>query len=173
MPSGGKVILSAFNGNRVTISEVYRFSNNAILLGDHIYWDFLHLFEEVKKGLRLANKITNGQIASIGVDTWGIDCAFLDKQGHLIENPHSYRDARTDGMMEKAFQKMPREELYERTGVQFMQMNTIFQLLSMVEENPKAFEQVSSYLMVADLFNYYLTGKKFCEFTNATNNSIL
>jgi sugar (pentulose or hexulose) kinase len=166
--SGGKVILGVFNGNRITISEVYRFSNNPILLGDHIYWDFLRLFEEVKKGLRLAYKLTDGQIASIGVDTWGTDCALLDVHGHLLENPHCYRDSRTNGMMEIAFQKMPREELYERTGVQFMQLNTIFQLLSMVEEDPGAFDNVGTFLMVPDLFNYYLTGKKFCEFTNAT-----
>jgi sugar (pentulose or hexulose) kinase len=166
--SGGKVILGEFDGNRITISEVYRFSNNPILLGDHIYWDFLHLFEEVKKGLRLANKLTDGQIASIGVDTWGTDCALLDIHGHLLENPHCYRDARTNGMMEKAFQRMTREELYERTGVQFMQLNTIFQLLSIVDEDPGALNNVGTFLMVPDLFNYYLTGNKFCEFTNAT-----
>jgi sugar (pentulose or hexulose) kinase len=167
--SGGKVILGVFNGNRITISEVYRFPNNPILLGDHIYWDFLRLFEEVKKGLRLAYKQTDGQIDSIGVDTWGKDCAFLDIHGHLLENPHCYRDPRTNGMMEKAFQKMPREELYERTGVQLMQLNTIFQLLSMVDEDPRALDNVGTFLNLPDLFNYYLTGKKFCEFTNATN----
>jgi len=166
--SGGKVILGVFDGNRISLSEIYRFSNNPILLADHIYWDFLHLFEEVKKGLQLAFKVTDGRIASIGLDTWGVDCTFLDKHDHLIENPYSYRDPRTNGMMEKAFQKMPRKEIYERTGVQFMQINTLFQLISMIEEDPRALDNVGTFLMIPDLFNYFLTGKKYCEFTNAT-----
>jgi rhamnulokinase len=166
--SGGKVLLSSFNGKRVTVSEVYRFPNNPIRLGNHIYWDFLHLFEEVKKGLQLAHKAAEGRLASIGLDTWGVDCAFLDKKDQLFGNPYSYRDPRTNGIMEKVFQIIPRKEMYERTGVQFMQLNTVFQLYAMMEEDPTALDAIGTIFMLPDLFNFYLTGKKYCEFTNAT-----
>jgi rhamnulokinase len=170
--SGGKVILGAFDGERVSLSEVYRFSNNPILLGDHIYWDFLRLFEEVKKGLQLVHKLTGGQIASVAIDAWGCDYALLDRYDHLIENPYSYRDPRTHGMMEKAFQRMPRAEIYARTGVQFMQLNTVFQLLAMASAYPETLDRAGTFLMIPDLFNYYLTGKKVCEFTNTTTTQV-
>jgi len=170
--SGGKVILGAFDGERVSLSEVYRFSNSPILLGDHIYWDFLRLFEEVKKGLQLVHKLTGGKIASVAIDTWGCDYALLDRYDHLIENPYCYRDSRTHGMMEKAFQRMPRAEIYARTGVQLMQLNTVFQLLAMAEAYPETLDRAETFLMIPDLFNYYLTGKKVCEFTNTTTTQV-
>lgn len=166
--SGGKVLLGVYQNGRINISEVHRFSNSPILLADHIYWDFLYLFEEVKKGIKLACKAADGPVASLGLDTWGVDCSFLDKAGHLLGNPYSYRDPRTNGMMEKAFLRMPRSAIFAHTGVQFMQMNTLFQLLAMVDADARAFDSVGTFLMIPDLFNYYLSGKKGCEFTNAT-----
>jgi sugar (pentulose or hexulose) kinase len=166
--SGGKVLLGEYQQGKINITEVYRFSNAPIMLADHIYWDFLHLFEEVKKGLQLACKSADGQVASIGLDTWGVDCSFLDKKGHLLGNPFSYRDPRTNGIMERAFRKMTRQEIFAHTGVQFMQLNTLFQLFATLEEDEHAFEPVGTFLMIPDLFNYYLTGKKGVEFTNAT-----
>ena len=166
--SGGKVILGCFNGSRIEITEIYRFSNSPIRLGKHIYWDFLQLFEEVKRGLQLAYKEAGGEIASIGVDTWGTDCALIDRDGNLIENPHSYRDPRTNGMMAKVFEIIPRQEIYEKTGVQFMQFNTLFQLYSMAVDDSMLLEAADTFLMIPDLFNFYLSGNKVCEFTNAT-----
>jgi rhamnulokinase len=171
--SGGKVLLGQFDKSKVTIRELYRFTNTPVQLGNHVYWDFLRLFEEVKKGLKLASKAVQGPIDSIGLDTWGDDCAFLDKKGQLLGNPFSYRDPRTLGIMERAFKKISREEIYYRTGVQFMQVNTNFQLYAMIEEDPRAFDAVGTYLMIPDLFNYYLCGFKGCEFTNATTTQFL
>jgi len=170
--SGGKVILGKFDGKRIELSEVHRFFNNPFQLRNRIYWDFLFLFEEVKKGLSHSINITNGRLASIGLDTWGVDCALLDKKGDLLENPHCYRDPRTNGVMEKVFKHIPREKLYMRTGVQFMQFNTLFQIYSMLDEDPHSFDNVGTFFMVPDLFNYYLTDIKKCEFTNATTTQM-
>ncbi len=166
--SGGKVIRGSFDGSRISLKEVYRFPNCPVRLRDHIYWDVLGLFEEVKKGLVIAVKGAGGRPASIGLDTWGNDFCLLDKNGSLLENPHSYRDPRTDGIMERAFSLMPRREIYMQTGVQFMQHNTLFQLYSMVLNGSPFLKVASTYLMVPDLFNYWLSGEKYCEFTNAT-----
>jgi sugar (pentulose or hexulose) kinase len=164
--SGGKVMLGRFDGSKVKLQEVYRFPNGPVQVKEHIYWDVRALFEEVKKGLGLAGR--DERLDSIGLDAWGNDFCLLDSGGALLEDPHSYRDPRTDGVMEKAFQRMSREDIYNRTGVQFMQHNTLFQLYSMVLEKSPLLESASTYLMVADLFNYWLCGERCCEFTNAT-----
>ncbi len=159
-------MLGRFNGARITLDEVYRFPNGPVQTGKHIYWDVRRLFGEVKKGLVMA--AGNGSLVSIGLDAWGNDFCLLDPNGELVENPHSYRDPRTDGLMDKCFQKMPREEIYYRTGVQFMQHNTLFQIYSMVLDYPDLIKSADTYLMMGDLFNYWLCGAKACEFTNAT-----
>ena len=159
-------MLGRFNGARITLDEVYRFPNGPVQADKHIYWDVHRLFGEVKKGLGMA--VANGSLVSIGLDAWGNDFCLLDPAGELVENPHSYRDPRTDGVMEKALINMPREDIYNRTGVQFMQHNTLFQVYSMVLEKSPLLERAATYLMIADLFNYWLCGTKACEFTNAT-----
>jgi rhamnulokinase len=164
--SGGKVMLGRFDGSKVALQEVHRFPNGPVQVKGHIYWDVHRLFEEVKKGLGLAGRAA--RLDSIGLDAWGNDFCLLDSAGALLEDPHSYRDPRTDGVMEKAFQRMSREAIYNRTGVQFMQHNTLFQIYSMVLDKSPLLESASTYLMIADLFNYWLCGEKFCEFTNAT-----
>jgi len=164
--SGGKVMLGRFDGSRITLDEIYRFPNGPIQAGRQIYWDVRRLFEEVKQGLGMA--AGTARLVSIGLDAWGNDFCLLDSDGALLENPHSYRDPRTDGVMEKCFQKMPREDIYNKTGVQFMQHNTLFQVYSMVLERSPLLVSAATYLMIADLFNYWLCGVKTCEFTNAT-----
>ena len=166
--SGGKVTVGSFDGDRVSLKEVYRFTNGPVRLQSGVYWDVLRLFEKVKHGLAAAHKESGKGLASLALDAWGNDCCLLDRDGRLVENPHSYRDPRTDGVMEKAFAMMPREEIYRRTGVQFMQHNTLFQLYSMVLARSPLLSAASTYLMTADLFNYWMTGEKYCEFTNAT-----
>jgi rhamnulokinase len=166
--SHGKVTVGSFDGERVSLKEVFRFTHGPVKINNSIYWDVLRLFEKVKKGLGTASKEYGEGLASLALDAWGNDCCLLDSGGNLVENPHSYRDPRTDGIMEKAFAVMPREEIYRRTGVQFMQHNTLFQLYSMVLAGAPLLRAASTYLMTADLFNYWMTGEKYCEFTNAT-----
>jgi len=166
--SGGKVLVGSYDGSKLAITEIYRFLNSPVQIADHFYWDILYLVSEVKKGIQLAHSKFDGNLNSIGVDTWGIDYAFLDKHGELLANPFSYRDPRTNGMMEKTFLKMPQDEIFNRTGVQFMQFNTLFQLNAALETDPFALDAVGTFLMIPDLINYYLTGSRFCEFTNAT-----
>lgn len=165
--SGGKIFEGSFDGSRISLKEVYRFPNYPVQLDIHIYWDVLRLFEDIKKGLAISFKESNKPY-SVGLDTWGNDFCLLDNHGNLIENPHSYRDPMTDGIMSKAFERMSRKDIYQQTGVQFMQHNTLFQLYSMVLEDSPLLKAASTYLMVPDLFNYWMTGTKYCEFTNAT-----
>jgi len=164
--SGGKVMLGRFDGSRVTLQEIYRFTNGPVQVGQHIYWDVRRLFEEVKQGLGMAGR--TARLASMGLDAWGNDFCLLDSSGALLEDPHSYRDPRTDGVMQKAFEKMSREDIYNRTGVQFMQHNTLFQVYSMVLDKSPLLEAADTYLMIADLFNYWMCGERCCELTNAT-----
>lgn len=164
--SGGKVMLGSFDGSKVALKELYRFPNGPVRVKEHIYWGAPRLFEEVKRGLGMAGKAAT--LDSIGLDAWGNDFCLLGRDGKLLENPHSYRDPRTDGVMKKAFKVMPRGEIYQRTGVQFMQHNTLFQLYAMVLAGSPLLMSAATYLMTADLFNYWLCGRKCCEFTNAT-----
>jgi rhamnulokinase len=166
--SGGRTVLGHFDGNRLSIEEIHRFPNGPVRVGRNIYWDALRLLEEVKHGLAFANRVAGESVTSIGLDTWGIDFALLDRDGRLVGNPHSYRDPRTDGMMEAAFRRVPRDEIYGQTGVQFMQLNTLYQLLAMVVNESPQLEVAETLLMIPDLFNYWLTGQKVCEFTDAT-----
>jgi rhamnulokinase len=165
--SGGRAVLGSFDGDRLRLNEVHRFSNGPVRLPDGLHWDVLRLFAEVKRGLALCGE-KHGRPASIGVDTWGVDFALLDRQGALLGNPHHYRDSRTEGMIEKAFQRVPREEIFERTGIQFMRMNSLYQLLSMALSRSPLLEAAETLLMIPDLLNYWLSGRAVCEFTDAT-----
>jgi len=164
--SEGKVMLGSFDGAKVALQELYRFPNGPLQEKNSIYWDVARLFEEVKRGLGMAGRLAS--LDSIGLDAWGNDFCLLSRNGSLLENPHSYRDPRTDGVMQKAFDVMSRTDIYQRTGVQFMQHNTLFQLYSMVQAGSPLLKSAATYLMTADLFNYWLCGVKCCEFTNAT-----
>jgi rhamnulokinase len=159
-------MLGSFDGARVALQEVYRFPNGPLQVKNSLYWDVARLFEEVRRGLGMAGRTAG--LDSIGLDAWGNDFCLLGRDGNLLENPHSYRDPRTDGVMQKAFEVMSRDEIYRRTGVQFMQHNTLFQLYSMVLAGSPLLKSADTFLMMADLFNYRLCGAKCCEFTNAT-----
>jgi rhamnulokinase len=114
---------------RLTLEEVHRFSNAPVRIGSHIHWDVLRLWSEIQNSLRIA--FSTGRLAGIGLDTWGVDFGLLDSADRLIGNPYHYRDARTNGMVEAACQIIPCEEIYNQTGIQFMQLNTLFQLFAM------------------------------------------
>ena len=164
----GRAILGQFDGERIALSEVHRFPNTPVPLPDGLHWDVLDLWSEIRTGLALANKEHNGQLAGIGLDTWGVDFGLLDRSGALLGNPFHYRDGRTDGMVEAAFQRVPREEIFAQTGIQFMQLNTLYQLYAMVMQNAPQLALAETLLTIPDLLNYWLTGRKVCEFSNAT-----
>ena len=128
----------------------------------------LSLWQQIGLGLRKTAEAYPGQIATIGVDTWGVDFGLLGRGDELLGNPYSYRDARTDGMLEAAFARVPRDEIFAATGVQFMQINTLYQLLAMRLANSPLLDEAESFLMMPDLFNWLLTGEKLNERTNAT-----
>jgi len=163
----GRAMLGRFDGERIEISEVHRFPNGPVRLPDGLHWDVLRLWSEVKQGIALAVK---GQRppASLGIDAWGVDFGLLDRDGALVGNPYHYRDSRTDGMMEEAFRRVPREEIFAQTGIQFMQINSLYQLLAMVICRSPQIEAARTFLTIPDLLNYWLTGQVACEFSNAT-----
>ncbi|HEX9018055.1 MAG TPA: rhamnulokinase family protein [Anaerolineaceae bacterium] len=164
----GRAILGAFDGERITLEEVHRFPNTTVPLPDGLHWDALNLWGEIRKALGQAAALTGGRLDGVGIDTWGVDFGLLDKHGALLGNPYHYRDARTDGMLELAFQHVPKAEIFAQTGIQFMQLNTLYQLLSMATRNSPQLAAAETFLTMPDLLNYWLTGHMACEFTNAT-----
>lgn len=164
----GRAIIGIIDKNRLHLKELHRFPNGPVRLHNSLYWDVLYLFSEIKNAMRIAAKDYGESLVSLGVDTWGVDFALLDRNGELLGIPHHYRDPRTTGMMEEAFRRVPKEEIYEQTGIQFMPINTLYQLLSMVVNKSPQLEVANTFLMIPDLFNYWLSGVKVCEFTDAT-----
>jgi rhamnulokinase len=163
----GRAILGILDGGRLTLQEIHRFSNSPVRLPEGLQWDVLHLWEEIKAGIAASAK--NGvRLDGIGLDTWGVDFALLDQNGALLANPFHYRDDRTDGILNEAFKLMPRETIYNNTGIQFMQINTLYQLLAMVIQKSPLFDVATTFVTIPDLFNYWLSGQITNEFTNAT-----
>ncbi len=169
--SGRVIVGTVLSEGDIQLDEVHRFPNRQIRLGGTVYWDFLALFEELKTGLKKAFARYDG-IVSIGVDTWGVDFGLIDRNGHLAANPVCYRDSRTAGILEKVFQVIPREELYALTGNQFMEINTAFQLYSMVLANDPVLKIADKLLFTPDLFNYFLTGIAVNEYTIASTSQL-
>lgn len=163
----GRAMLGVLDGGRLSLQEVHRFGNGPVRLPDGLHWDVLRLWGEIKAGIATSVK-SGAKLDGVGLDTWGVDFALLDRQGALLANPFHYRDARTDGMLEEAFRRMPRADIFASTGIQFMEINTLYQLLAMVVGKSPLLEIAQTFLTIPDLFNYWLTGKMVCEFTNAT-----
>jgi rhamnulokinase len=159
----GRVAAGTFDGDRLSVSEVHRFSNVPVRIGGTLCWDFLRLFGDVHDGLRRA-----GQAASVGVDAWGVDFGLIDARGRLLANPVHYRDERTRGMIGRAVQRVSRAEIYARTGIQFMEINTLYQLFAMAERHDPDLERAERMLLIPDLLNHYLCGSVVSEYTNAT-----
>ena len=159
----GRAILGTLKDDRLRLEELHRFSNPGIRVLGSLHWDPLRLFDEMKVGLRAA---AAHMPVSLGVDTWGVDYALLDRNGVLVGNPYHYRDSRTNGVMERVMEIVPREEIFEHTGLQFMQLNTLFQLYTM--KGSPALEAAHTFLMMPDLFNYWFSGVKACEFSDAS-----
>jgi len=166
--SGGRVVAGLLDGRKLRLEQVHRFDNGAIPAAGSLYWDVLGLWNNILHGLRAAGAKYGARIKSVGVDTWGVDFALLGRGDVLLENPHSYRDARAIGMLEKAIERVPRREIFAETGLQFLQINTLFHLLAMAEQKSPLLEMAESFLMMPDLFHWLLTGVKSNEYTNAT-----
>ena len=159
----GRVMAGRFDGDRIQLAELHRFPNPGVRVLDGLHWDVLRLWEEIQIGLR---KAAPEKPVSIGVDTWGVDFALIDRAGGLVSNPYHYRDSRTNGLMPKVLDIASREEIFGHTGLQFMEINTLFQLYSM--KNSAALDAADALLMMPDLFHYWMTGIKVCEYTDAT-----
>lgn len=166
----GRVLVGDFDGERLEFNEAHRFANEPVELPDGLHWNVLGLFNEIHRGVaRVASE--SGSVESLGVDAWGVDFALLDRDGTLLSNPYHYRDPRTEGMMDEAQRRLSQEEIYRITGIQFMQINTLNQLLAM--EGSPVLEAASKLVTIPDLMGYWLTGRIACEYTNATTTQIL
>lgn len=166
----GRGILGEFNGEKISIRQLHRFPTHSAGLHSHIYWDVLAIFSEIKKIISEACK--EGEIAGIGVTTWGVDYGLLGASDLLIANPFHYRDRRTDGIPEEVFGIVPREKIFEETGIQFMSLNTLYQLYATKKEFPRMLDSAEKLLFMPDLFNFFLTGEKRAEYTIATTSQI-
>ncbi|MEG0038816.1 MAG: rhamnulokinase family protein [Bacteroides sp.] len=168
----GRIMAGSIDQGRLTLEEVYRFPNRQIRMGNHLYWDFLALFEEMKNGLRLAAR-KGYAIRSIGIDTWGVDFGLIDAQGNLLGNPVCYRDPRTNGLPEEFFATTDVAQHYARTGIQVMPINTLFQLYSMCKNDDAMLRVGHRLLFMPDLFSYFLTGIANNEYCIASTSELL
>ena len=166
----GRAILGRVRSGILTIEEVHRFANEAVEYGGSLHWDVLRLWLEIQRALKLVEHV---RLDGIAVDTWGVDYALLGERGQLLENPYHYRDGRTSGVMEQLFQVVPKNEVYEATGIQFMPINTLYQLFSAKRETPRMLQSAERLITMPDLFHYWLTGNAVCEFTNATTTQMV
>ncbi len=161
----GRLIAGNFDGKYLRMQELHRFSNTGVWLGEHLHWDILQLWNEIKRGLARAAQEFGETVCSLGLDTWGVDFGLLAADDTLIGNPYHYRDRRTDGIMQVAFSRVPKREIFNKTGNQFIPLNSLYQLLSMAAVNSPALSIAHTFLNMPDLFNFYLTGCKVNEFT--------
>lgn len=171
--SSGRGILAEFDGQKLTMREIHRFVNDPVYAFGHYYWDLLRLFNEMKNGLLKLRQEGIKDVAAMGVDTWGVDFALLDCYDKPMSNPFYYRDALTDGEMEAVYAKIPKAELYGRTGIQFMKFNTIFQLSALRHRYPAMLDSAKTLLLMPDMLNFMLTGVKASEYSIASTTQLL
>ncbi len=164
----GRVMAGLWDGARMRLQELHRFPTGVTRVGDTMRWDITRIWNEIERGLGLAAKRFGDSIVSVGVDTWGVDYVLLDKAGELIEMPWNYRDARTRGIMEKVKQRVSHEEIFAASGVQFMEINTLYQLLAAHERDPALLGSADKFLMIPDYLHFKMCGARVGEFTNAT-----
>jgi rhamnulokinase len=170
--TSGRTVLAAFDGKKIEMRELTRFRNPIIHLGGHLYWDLPMLYNEVLLGLRKAAQ-EGIMLTSIGIDTWGCDFAYFGKDGQLLGLPYCYRDPHTEGAQQKFFERMPAKEIYSRTGIQFMDFNSLFQLDTIRRNGGSALEAADKILFIPDALMYMLTGNAVCEYTVASTSQML
>lgn len=159
----GRAILGTISGGRLALEEIHRFPNTPVRLPTGLYWDTLRLFHEIRHGLAICAREKAKQLDGIGIDTWGVDFALLGPDGALVDNPRHYRDPRTNGMLKRVFEVVPREELFSRTGIQFMDINSLCQWYALKLNQSPALRIADKLLFMPDLFSYWLTGIAKCE----------
>lgn len=171
--TSGRTIVGTLAGGKINLEELTRFDNNLIETGGHFYWDIYALYNEIIKGLKLVAQ-RNIPVASIGIDTWGVDFVCVGDDGAILRNPLAYRDPHTFGMMEEYFEKeTDRKEVYSITGIQFMNFNSLFQLYAMKRAGNSALKNAKKILFVPDALGWMLTGNAVCEYTIASTSQIL
>ena len=168
----GRIIAGSLAGGRLEMEEVYRFPNRQVKLGNTVYWDFPALFEDLKAGLKAAAR-KGYEVKGIGIDTWGVDFGLLDRRGNLLGNPVCYRDARTEGTAREVFGILDESGHYARTGIQVMEINTLFQLYAMKRSGDPQLEIADRLLFMPDLFGYFLTGNADNEYCIASTSELL
>jgi rhamnulokinase len=166
----GRAVLARLQSGVLTTEEVHRFANQPVEYGGSLHWDAPRLWFEVRKALSFVDQL---ELSGIGVDAWGVDYALLDEGGELIQNPYHYRDRRTQNVMEEVFRKVPKEEIYRTTGIQFMPINTLYQLFAAQRDTPSLLAAAKYLLTIPDLFHFWLTGNAVCELTNATTTQLV
>jgi rhamnulokinase len=164
--SSGRGVVGTLFSDRLTLEEVHRFPNTPVRIGSTLHWDVLRLHHEILNTITAASQ--KGKMLGLGIDSWGVDFGLLGPKGELLANPVHYRDERTQGMMEAAFELVPRQEIFRRSGIQFMSLNTIYQLLAMRRSGSPLLDIADRLLMMGELFTFFLTGEGAAEFTNAT-----
>ena len=162
-------MLGRLRAGVLDVTEIRRFSNDPVRTADSLHWDVQRLWLEMQRAL--AEPLP--RLDSIGVDTWGVDYALIGEKGALLENPYHYRDCRTDHVMEAMFEKLSRERIYSITGIQFMQINTLYQLYAACRSTPRLIEAAEAMVTIPDLLNYWLTGNLCSEYTNATTTQLI
>ncbi|MGC9971461.1 MAG: rhamnulokinase family protein [Bryobacteraceae bacterium] len=166
----GRVMLGTISGNSLQLEELHRFPNTPVRLPTGLYWDAFRLFHEIQQGLTVAGRERKLAVDGIGVDTWGVDFGLLGLDGALVDNPRHYRDARNNGMLERTLAVVPREEVFAHTGIQFMQLNSLYQLYAAKLAASPALEVAERLLFMPDLFNYWLSGAQVSELSIASTS---
>jgi rhamnulokinase len=165
----GRAMLGRLRGGVVDMQEVHRFANDAVRQNGSLQWDILRIWQEMRRAF---DRVTV-PIESVGVDTWGVDYALLGEDGNLLENPYHYRDSRTEGMMDAVFERVSRERIYSITGIQFLPINTLFQLYAACVRTPRLIDASRALVTIPDLLNYWLTGSLSSEYTVATTTQFI
>ena len=169
--SSGRAVLGRFDGKRIALEEVHRFENGPVRILDQLRWNVADLFTQIKTGLA-ACAAQNVTLDGVGIDTWGVDFGLLSREGELLGLPYHYRDRRTRGLLDEAFKRIPRSKLYAATGIQFMELNTAYQLLAASIQTPDLLAAADKLLFMPDLLNYWLTGRAQSEYTIASTSQL-
>lgn len=170
--SSGRLIVGWIENEQLKLEEVHRFKNSMIFKDNHYYWDINQLFNEILTGLENSSNLDK-KMVSVGIDTWAVDYVLLDENGEKVAPVYAYRDHRTDATMEQVFKCISQDEIYKKTGIQFLQFNTLYQLYEDVKTYKEDFKEVKTFMMIPDYLNYQLSGVKSIEYTNATSTQLL
>ena len=171
--SSGRHVLGRFDGHALELAEVYRFENGPVSAAGHLYWDLLAQWWHVCRGLRAAKAASGDEITSLGVDTWGVDFGLLGPGDELLANPVHYRDPRTDGLLERAFEVVPRRQIFAQTGLQFMQFNTLYQLWAMRLANSRMLDSAERLLHDARPVSLAAHGRKSKRVDQCHDHAVL